>query len=413
MIFGPGSEVAAELSGKQRSPTPEQRKISDLQAARERVRQQRAKRAVDVDVLKASSDEVQQALGDLTISVDATTSQLEDARRAVDQAVADQADAAEAQQVAAGELAGIRGHIVDQAVAAYVSSPRDSHWDAFSDANELNIAKRKTLIEFVETKSLDQVDHYRAIQEDLAIAKQQADDAKNRAASQRRVVSQRVTELQAARLSQEQYAAQVESRLEASLAEADSLASIDSALATQITVQQTALAVRLDAQRRSAQAARSMLTRSGRRTSGAAPGADIPARAFPTANSAGITNVQGIQINNSVAVQLGAMIDAARSAGITLSGGGYRNPAAQIAVRRNNCGSSNYALYQASASSCRPPTARPGQSMHEQGLAIDFTAGGRTLNRGSAEFRWLAANAANYGFYNLPSEPWHWSTNGN
>ena len=26
---------------------------------------------------------------------------------------------------------------------------------------------------------------------------------------------------------------------------------------------------------------------------------------------------------------------------------------------------------------------------------------------------WLAANAGSFGFRNLPSEPWHWSTNGN
>ena len=48
-----------------------------------------------------------------------------------------------------------------------------------------------------------------------------------------------------------------------------------------------------------------------------------------------------------------------------------------------------------------------------EGLAIDFAAGGGTLSRGSAGYAWLKANAASYGFYNLPSEPWHWSTNGN
>ena len=30
----------------------------------------------------------------------------------------------------------------------------------------------------------------------------------------------------------------------------------------------------------------------------------------------------------------------------------------------------------------------------------------------SAGFKWLKANAARYGFYNLPSEAWHWSTTG-
>ena len=52
--------------------------------------------------------------------------------------------------------------------------------------------------------------------------------------------------------------------------------------------------------------------------------------------------------------------------------------------------------------------------MHEQGKAIDFIYGGRIISsRSSDAYQWLAANAAGYGFYNLPSEPWHWSTNGN
>jgi hypothetical protein len=28
------------------------------------------------------------------------------------------------------------------------------------------------------------------------------------------------------------------------------------------------------------------------------------------------------------------------------------------------------------------------------------------------EFQWLVANAYKYGLKNLPSETWHWSTNG-
>ena len=53
--------------------------------------------------------------------------------------------------------------------------------------------------------------------------------------------------------------------------------------------------------------------------------------------------------------------------------------------------------------------------MHERGLAIDFTCngGGVIGSRSSPCFQWLAGNASSYGFYNLPSEPWHWSTNGN
>jgi LAS superfamily LD-carboxypeptidase LdcB len=50
--------------------------------------------------------------------------------------------------------------------------------------------------------------------------------------------------------------------------------------------------------------------------------------------------------------------------------------------------------------------------MHERGLAIDFTQNGQTISRGSSGFAWLSAHAASYGLYNLPSEPWHWSVNG-
>ena len=47
--------------------------------------------------------------------------------------------------------------------------------------------------------------------------------------------------------------------------------------------------------------------------------------------------------------------------------------------------------------------------MHEQGLAIDFN---RSSTHYTAVYHWLRAHAWRYGFYNLPSEPWHWSVNG-
>ena len=47
-------------------------------------------------------------------------------------------------------------------------------------------------------------------------------------------------------------------------------------------------------------------------------------------------------------------------------------------------------------------------------MAIDFTSSGRLItSRSDPAFIWLRNNAATYGLYNLPSEPWHWSTNGN
>lgn len=64
-----------------------------------------------------------------------------------------------------------------------------------------------------------------------------------------------------------------------------------------------------------------------------------------------------------------------------------------------------------------PRAARPGTSMHEWGLAIDFRCAGRDgrvlpMAQNGACFNWMRQNAAKYGVYNLPSEPWHWSSNG-
>jgi len=117
-------------------------------------------------------------------------------------------------------------------------------------------------------------------------------------------------------------------------------------------------------------------------------------------------------VHESIADELLALLNAAEADGISLSGGGYRSASSQIRLRRAHCGTSDYAIYQMPSSQCRPPTARPGNSMHERGLAIDFTQGGRTLRRGSSGYNWLVNNAARFGLRNLPSEPWHWSTNG-
>jgi LAS superfamily LD-carboxypeptidase LdcB len=132
-------------------------------------------------------------------------------------------------------------------------------------------------------------------------------------------------------------------------------------------------------------------------------------RGMHPVGSGNLINVRGIVVDATIADSLNALLEAAERDGIILGGGGYRDPAAQRRLRRQNCPSAN-----SPPSACSPPTARPGSSLHEQGLAIDFTYNGTTINsRSSPASRWLTANAKNYGLYNLPSEPWHYSVNGN
>jgi D-alanyl-D-alanine carboxypeptidase len=122
------------------------------------------------------------------------------------------------------------------------------------------------------------------------------------------------------------------------------------------------------------------------------------------------TRVDGVTVNKIVAYAFGRMISAAGRDGIQLSGGGFRTRAQQIRLRTlNGCPD----VWTAPASSCKVPTAIPGRSLHEIGLAVDMSSGQKTIkDRTSPAFRWLTAHAIQYGFVNLPSEPWHWSITG-
>jgi hypothetical protein len=126
-----------------------------------------------------------------------------------------------------------------------------------------------------------------------------------------------------------------------------------------------------------------------------------------------LATVEGITVHTQISEQVAGLVQAARADGLTLGGNGYRDPARQIELRRQHCGASEYAIYEMPSSQCSPPTARPGSSNHERGLAIDFTCNGGSIgSRSNPCFTWLSANAASYGLRNLPSEPWHWSVDG-
>lgn len=395
--------------------SPERQKISELEAKRSKLRADKAKKASQINALKATDTEVQQAIDGLGDEVNAQNAALADAERAQSQAEVDQAAAEAAVSQAQSDLAGLKTDMRRQAINAYVNVPSENEWSVLTAVDALTASTKDTYLSASSNRSLDSVERYRALQEDLGLAQQRATDAAARARDHRAQVNTHLNQLQASQAQQQKLADQVADRIANSEAEAASLAAIDGQLSSQLTSAQSALAAKLAAQQRAIAAARATLTRSGRKVA-AAPsasppkGGDTPARSVGSGN---LATVRGITVDASIAGNLAAMLAAAEADGVSISGAGYRDPAGQIAVRRNNCGSSNFAIYEAPSSSCRPPTARPGQSMHERGLAIDFTSGGSVLNRGSAAFAWLKANAARFGFSNLPSEAWHWSTNGN
>lgn len=131
------------------------------------------------------------------------------------------------------------------------------------------------------------------------------------------------------------------------------------------------------------------------------------------ASEAGMVTVGGITVSEAIGDDLEALLNAAAADGVALTGSGWRSTDEQIELRRQHCGTSDYDVYQRPPGECSPPTAIPGTSNHETGLAIDFRDGdGVSLSWGSPGFAWLSENAGRFGLYNLPSEPWHWSVDG-
>lgn len=359
---------------------------ADPRERRDEVREQQAANAADLDALRATDAELQGALAAIRRDVEAQRGKVEDAQRAVRRAERDIAEARAAVQAAQAQIEALEDQQATMAVNSYIreGSSSDSI-EVLDDSDPLDIAERQALVDLTTGRSADVADQLAAARQDLRDERVRAEEAEQRAEEQRQAAEDHLTELEAAQERQAAFAAEVDQRIEARLAEAANLQELDADLSAQIAAQQAALAAR--------------------NTGGGGSLTPIPSGGGPVS----LSTVGGITVASSIAGQLGSLLSASRAAGLSLGGGGYRDPAAQMALRQAHCPDP----VNSPPSACSPPTARPGTSLHEQGLAVDFTNNGRLItSRSDPAFQWLAANASSYGFYNLPSEPWHWSTTG-
>jgi hypothetical protein len=262
-------------------------------------------------------------------------------------------------------------------------------------------AQRQSMLSLRAERQSDLLDRRREALADLEQKEAAARDARDVAEKARQDQEAAVAQIEASRQQQAGFAAAVDRRLEGALAESAGLDELDATVAKEVADAQEAL-------RRQAEAAGVVLPPTSTTSPPRAP--NIP---LPQIPSVSVVNVGGFMVNTVIAQQFGALLMHFAATGLKLGGGAYRSPAGQIATRMNNCGTDYYSIYEKPASQCSPPTARPGTSMHELGMAIDFTCNGSLINSHTDPcFLWLAVNAATFGLYNLPSEPWHWSTNG-
>jgi len=395
----------------------------DLEAAkqqREELSEQRAALGVQLDVLGADEAALLAALDTMQANVVAGQTALVEAEGAAEEArVAAALAAADVDRVD-GRLHDQRHLLRDLAVAAYIGDPGAMGDVAlFVDSDDVGEAAKAVYLADLEvarqdTVAVDLTD--RAA--DLDDARTAADAASARAATTEGEVVVRVAAAEQARDQQVRFVASVEAELERRLSEAAGLEQLDRQLAADILREEEELAARLRAETEAAARAAAAQARAEAELGVLATWRDepvvagrLPSVARPPSGK--VVRVGGIDVDSTIAEPLAALLAAATGDGVALGGGGFRDGEAQLGLRAANCGTSAHDLYEKPASQCSPPTARPGHSMHEQGLAVDFTVDGALIGtRSNRGYVWLAANAARFGLSNLPSEPWHWSVDG-
>lgn len=380
--LAPASAQTSDGSEERETPAPTAEEVAAAEEAK----------GGEVDAANAELGQVSNALAGLTVKVAEQATKAENASSELAAAQTRAIQAAEEVTVIEAEVADLESRLRDQAIRGFTNGVSDQGVAVLTgDPNET--VRAQTMLAEVTQSDIDLVGTLAATREDLVVRRAESVEAVDAADQFRLAVEEQLAALQLDQQAQADLAAAAEQRLDHLLSERAALAALGAEIESS-NGSEAALVDQLAA---------------------------VPAPA-PSGGSSNGTPVgrnqirsvgKGISVHTSIADDVSRLLADASAAGLTLGGGGYRDSAAQITTRRRNCGTSNYAIYEMPASRCRPPTARPGTSMHEQGKAIDFTSNGQLIrSRSNKAYIWLNNNAVKYGLFNLPSEPWHWSVNG-
>jgi hypothetical protein len=411
--------LAAGASVSHQQQTPNKKKpaptttLVDPNAQLQVNGQRRAGLDQEIDALRSTDAQIQAQLASITGKLEVQKAELARAEAAAAAADAAFAEAETAAVAARAEADRTKAAVKDMAIQAYLHPPGEAMATVLVSHSIEEASQRQSMLSLRAERQSDVLDQRRAALEVLEEKEGSARSAKEAASTAKQSQASAVKQLEVARQQQAGFASAVDRRLESALGEAVGLDALDAKIAKQVQQQQEDL-------RRQAELAGIMPppptpppTTAPPPKSGGTPTTKPPLPPLPQIPSVDVVDVGGFTVSTAIAPQIGALLIAFSSTGLTLGGGGYRSPAGQIATRQANCGPTYYDIYEKPASACSPPTARPGTSMHELGMAIDFTCNGTLINSHSDPcFIWLETYAATYGLYNLPSEPWHWSTNG-
>lgn len=346
------------------------------------VRRQQAEKAMAIDLLNTSAVQVQARLAQVERWVSAQEQVVAAAQAELVAANVAAGAARTAEEAKAAELADLEALMREIAVEAFIRPRQMAGLAVLVERDFGEAAKADVMLRARSDRDNEVADELAAAEVALRELRKVADEEARRAKRVAEEAASALDELHRARLEQVGLAERIKVDLETTVLAVQELGGAE---------MEATLAVQRETEALLARVTRDSI---------------VP-----------LVEVGGFRVHADIAPALEGLLAEAARDGIILRGWGHRSTQQQVALRRQHCGGEGVsdadAVYGRPAAACSPPTAKPGTSMHELGLAIDFTHDGASIGtRSSPAFQWLAEHAAAYGLYNLPSEPWHWSVNG-
>ena len=394
--------------------------LRDTEAQREALDEAAAAATDSLDAATAEAEDLIDALNKAQASVDAQQSALDEAERGVAdaEAVVLEAEARIAELEA--ELVATQAGLREAVIESYVSFQAPTGTFSVLSSDPWQNAREEALTGFATGSRIDDIDELRRLGEELERWRLQALEAANEAEAHRRAAALILGDLRTAVDREAELSLAAEERVERRLYEVQTIRQLDATLAAEIEAAEREIAAALERQR-AEEEARRRAEEERRRAEEArlrAEQEEADARAVaesvdPSDTDVPLVWVRGFEVHTQIAAAVEGLVAAMEAEGFDLGGWGYRTAQEQINLRRSHCGTTEWDIWSKPSSTCRPPTARPGRSNHERGLAIDLTNNGRLItSRNSAVFQALQRLAPSFGLKNLPSEPWHWSVDG-
>ena len=420
LLTMPAAAGSAGAQSDQEIIEQERQTIRDTKAQREELDRVAEEAATGLDAATADAEDLIDALERAQEAVDAQQAALDEAERAVAdaEAVVQEAEARIAELEA--ELLATKEGLREAVIESYVSFQAPTRTFSVLGSDPWQNAREEALAGFATGSRIDDIDELRRLGEELERWRLVAEETAEEAEAHRLEAELRLDDLERAENREAVLSVAAEERVERRLYEVQTIRQLDATLAAEIEAAEREIAAALERQR-AEEEARRRAEEARRRAEEArlrAEQEEAEARALaesvdPSDTDLPLVWVRGFEVHTQIADAVEGLVAAMEAEGFNLGGWGYRTAQEQINLRRSNCGTSEWAIWSKPSSTCRPPTARPGRSNHERGLAIDLTNNGRLItSRNSAVFQALQRLAPSFGLKNLPSEPWHWSVDG-